>query len=52
METSRKPFFINVEFPGITGKNIVYNKFDYEIIESMYETYSDEGFPIVYNFMS
>lgn len=52
MEASdKKIFFVNVEFPGITGKGHVYNKFDYEIVESMYSKYDDSGFPIVYNFL-
>jgi len=50
-ETNKKPFFVNIEFPGITGKGYVYNKFDYEVTESLYTKYDNNNFPIVYNFI-
>lgn len=42
-------YFININCNGITGKNHIYNKFDYEAIEELYKTCNDKGYPIVYN---
>ena len=46
-----KPFFINVNLADITAKGNVYNSFDFEIVQEMYDTVDTNGVPIVYNFM-
>ena len=48
---SKTPFLININFAQITAKGNICNKFDYDVIESMYETYDEDNNPIVYNFL-
>ena len=44
-------FFINVAFPSITAKGHIYNKFDMEISEEMYNKKDTLGVPIIYNYL-
>lgn len=44
-------YLINVSFPTITAKGHILNKFDYEVIDDMYNKFDDNGYPIVYNFL-
>lgn len=47
--TINNTYFININCNEITGKNHVYNKFDYEVINELYKTCNEDGYPIVYN---
>lgn len=44
-------YIVNVSCNGITGKKHIYNKFDYEIIDELYNSHNENGYPIVYKFM-
>lgn len=44
-------FLINVTCNGITAKEHILEKFDHEIIDSMYKSSDDKGIPLVYNFL-
>ncbi len=50
-KSGKQNFIINVNFEGITAKNNIINKVDYDVTEKMYEVHSDDGFPLVYTFM-
>ena len=43
--------FINVKLQQITAKNHIKNDFDYEISDMFYEKTTENGIPIVYNFL-
>lgn len=49
MET--KPYFINVSCNEMSGKQHIYNKFDYEMIDEMYKTFNEHGHPVAYNLL-
>jgi arginase family enzyme len=44
-------YFLNVPFDNSNAKNTIYNKFDYEINDSLYTTNNENDIPIVYNFL-
>jgi arginase family enzyme len=50
-KTSSKFHIINVKFPQISAKNHIYNKFDYEVSDLLYDNYDDDSIPIIYNFL-
>lgn len=48
---TKTPFTVNVNFAQITAKAHIYNTFDYEICEKLYEKNDEQNYPIVYNFL-
>lgn len=48
---TKENYFINVNFLQTSAKKHIYNNFDYELTESLYDTYDDDGLPIIYNFL-
>ena len=44
-------YFINVNFANITAKGNIYNTFDFDLVQDMYEKCDEDNVPIVYNFM-
>jgi len=51
MKPQRPVHLINVNFPQISAKKHIYNKFDYEVSDALYDNYDENGVPIVYNFL-
>src|SRR3989339_2167701 len=44
-------FIININFPSITAKGHILNKFDYETSNDLYNYHDEYGYPIIYNFL-
>jgi arginase family enzyme len=50
-DSSESTYFVNVNCNGITGKQHIYSKFDYEVIDDMYKTCDENENPVVYNLL-
>ncbi len=51
IKKDQKLHLINVNFPQITAKHHIYNKFDYELSDLLYDNCTENGIPVVYNFL-
>lgn len=44
-------FYINIPFCNSNAKNTIYNNFNYEIVEALYNSLDGSNIPIIYNFI-
>lgn len=51
VHNTKETFLINVVCNNITAKDHMFKEFNYEVIDAMYKTYDENGFPLVYNFL-